>query len=146
MSNGNARTDLTAVFDTNLNVSGTILPDSLPGRVLSAWVNRVFSVITSERLVTEAADVLARDHIQARYQLIRTDIDRLLASLRAAIIEPLPLDALPVHCRDPEDDPVLACALPGDAGLLALDRHPALGRLRSVTPRAFFTLLGEPSI
>ena len=75
-------------------------------------------------------------------------VHAIIEGLRAARIEPLPLAVLPVHCRDPKDDMVLACALgaqaaylvTGDADLLALDGDPALGRLRIVTPRQFLAL------
>ncbi len=55
--------------------------------------------------------------------------------MRRSAITPLPLAALPVHCRDPKDDPSLAAALggnadyivTGDADLLVLDGHSTLG-------------------
>ena len=73
----------------------------------------------------------------------------MLAALQARLVHPLPRDALPIHCRDPKDDPVLACALgghadyivTGDADLLELAGHPDLGALRILTPRVFLTLL-----
>lgn len=57
----------------------------------------------------------------------------------------LPATDLPVHSRDPKDDPFLACALAGgcrypvtgDRELLALAGDPASGTLHIVTPRQF---------
>ena len=140
-----------AVLDTNELVSGTISRHGLPNRVLRAWQRDAFALVTSPDLVAEVADVLARPRIQQRYGLDRAEIDQLLAALSTAQVQPLSLDALPVHCRDAKDDPVLACALgggadfivTGDEDLLALDGHPALGRLRIVTPRTFLDLLEE---
>ncbi len=140
-----------AVLDTNLTVSGAISPHGLPNQVLRALQRDAFRLLSSRDLVEEVADVLGREHIRRRYRPDDPIVRAVLAAQQQAMIEPLPLDALPVHCRDPKDDPLLACALAGsadyivtgDADLLALDGHSALGRLRIVTPRAFLALLDE---
>ena len=140
-----------AVLDTNLIVSGAITPHGLPNHVLRALERDAFRLISSPDLAAEVRGVLSRPAIRERYRPDPTIVDAELAALEARMVRPLPLDALPVHCRDPKDDPVLACALggqadylvTGDADLLALDGHPALGALRIVTPRAFLDLLAQ---
>lgn len=135
---------LTVVFDTNLAVSGVLTPGGAPGQVFAAWRRGAFRAVTSAPLLAELTDVLSRPHIRAR---IPVGVPRLqvLADLEAFAVEPLPLNDLPIHSRDGDDDMVLACALgagadfivTGDADLLALDGAAALGNLRIVTPAAF---------
>jgi putative PIN family toxin of toxin-antitoxin system len=140
-----------AVLDANLVISGIINQHGPPNQVLRAFQRDAFTLIASDDLTGEVAQVLNRDKIRLRYRPDPATIRFVLASLRAARIQPLPLDALPVHCSDLKDDPILACALSGNADflvigdqdLLELDGHPAIGTLRIVTPRAFLDLLSN---
>ena len=144
-----ASTTPATVLDTNLTVSGAITPQGIPNRILRAYQRGACTLLSCPELVAELEAVLTRPAIRERYRPDPAIVAAILAGLRAAVVRPLPLDALPVHCRDPKDDPLLACALggqadylvTGDADLLALAGHPALGQLRIVTPRAFLTLL-----
>lgn len=146
-----ASSDLVVVLDTNLIVSGVLQPQGLPNRVLNSWLDHAFVVISSPSLAAETTDVLSRPSLRDRFKLNTAFVGRILAAIADALVQPIPLDMLPVRCRDPKDDPVLACALggnadfivSGDADLLELDRHPALGKLRIVTPRAFLELLSD---
>lgn len=140
-----------AVIDTNVTVSGTITPHGVPNRVLRALQNGAFTLVSSSEMEKEVVDVLTRDTIRERFRPAPQDVRAVLTALRAAVVRPLPLDDLPVRCRDPKDDKVLACALggnadfivTGDIDLLDLDGHPSLGNLRIVTPRVFLTVLDE---
>ena len=146
---GLSRTKPSAVTDTNLVVSGTITRSGTTNQVLRSWQQGRFQLMTSPALVAEAADVLNRPAIKDRYRLAQADIDELLTALAAVTVQPLPLEALPVHCRDADDDIVLAAALgggadyivTGDHALLELDGHPALRGLRIVTPADFLARL-----
>ena len=150
-----ADTTPAAVLDTNLTVSGAITPHGIPNRILRAYQRHAFTLLSSPELVAEIRDVLTRPKITERYRADTALVDALLAGLNAGLVRPLALDALPVHCRDPKDDHVLACALggqadylvTGDADLLVLDGHPALGSLRIITPRAFLAIVegSEPA-
>jgi uncharacterized protein len=138
-----------AVLDANLIISGLISQHGPPNQVFQAFQRDAFVLVSSQALTAEVAQVVTRDKIRLRYKPNPATIRFVLASLRTAEVQPLPLTALPVHCSDPKDDPILACALAGeadyivtgDADLLELDGHPALGTLRIVTPRAFLELL-----
>ena len=146
---GSAPPELRAVLDTNVLTSGTVSPTGAPAQVLEAWRHGVFTLVTSSALIAELVDVLHRPKLLDSYGLTTTDIDQLAAALAAFTVDPLPLDALPVHSRDSDDDHVLACALggradyivSGDPHLTELDQHPALLPLRIVTPRAFIERL-----
>ena len=142
---------ISAVLDANLIVSGTIVRHGIPNRILRAWLSDAFDLISSSFLTAEVADVLARPRIQERYRPDPRDVQLILDALAVAESQPIDLDDLPVHCRDADDDPGLACALGGHAGyivtgdkdLLDLDGHPALGPLRIITARAFFDILAS---
>ncbi len=142
-----------AVLDANLIISGAISPHGIPNRILRAYQRPAFTLISSPDLVAEVRDISNRPRISERYSPDSVLVHALLAGLRAGMVRSLPLDALPVRCRDPKDDHVLACALggkadylvTGDDDLLSLDGYPALGQLRIVTPRSFLVLVaGEP--
>jgi putative PIN family toxin of toxin-antitoxin system len=140
-----------ATLDTNLIISGAITPHGIPNRILRALERRAFTLVAAPEIGAEVRDVLHRPKIQERYRPAPAIVQAVLAALRAAEVRPLPLDALPIHCRDRKDDHLLACALggeadylvTGDTDLLALDGHLALGRLRIVTPRFFLGLLED---
>jgi putative PIN family toxin of toxin-antitoxin system len=105
---------LKVVIDTNLFVRGLLKgPVTLP--LIQAWREERFQLVTSEKLLTELFEVLARPKF-ARY--FTTDDVRQLGRLiyeRAEVIEPT------VHinlCRDPKDDIFLDVAIAGKAAYL----------------------------
>lgn len=130
-----------AVIDTNVIVSGLILPRGAPGEILRALRDRRYLAIVSRPILEEIAAILARDWLQERYGIQDDDIRdflRLLA-LRSEFVEPAAEIRL---CRDPHDDKFLEAAaeghadriVTGDADLLALS---AVGATSIVTPTAF---------
>jgi putative PIN family toxin of toxin-antitoxin system len=139
------------VLDSNLIVSGAISPHGLSNQAPRAFQRGAYTLICSQDLADEIADVLTRDSIRGRFQTDPVIVESILAALRAATVRPLTIGALPVHCRDPRDVKVLARTLgggadflvTGDADLLSLDRHPGLGSPRILTPRAFLEALTE---
>lgn len=132
--------------DTTVLVSAFI-GSGLPARVVRDWQARLFVLVVSAPIIAEYADVLRRPAIRLRYDLDAEDVADFLEDIRvrAVLVVPPPETLLPLHSRDPKDDLFLACALAGacdhlvtgDLDLLTLDRHPALGSLRIVTPRTF---------
>jgi uncharacterized protein len=136
--------------DTNLLISGFIRSGTAPRRLLRAWLQGVVRLVMSAELHAEVVDVLQRPKF-ARY-----DFDtQLMADVLGALatsepVEPLTEPDLPLRCRDPKDNMVLACALAarvdyivtGDTDLLVLDGCPALGTIRVVTVRDFLLRIG----
>lgn len=144
-----AKTAPRIVIDTNLVTSAEITRTGRPALVLDAWrAGRCF-LVASEDLVAEVADVLSRTKLRERYHFSDQRTAALLGAMMAAIEPALSISDLPVHCRDPKDDKVLAAALgaradyviTGDGDLLTLDGRPALGSLRIVTPAQFLDIL-----
>lgn len=130
-----------AVVDTNVVVSGLILPRRAPGEVLRALRDRRYLAVVSRPILEEIAAVLARSWLQERYGLEDDDVRdflRLLA-LRSEYVEP----STEIHrCRDPHDDKFLEAAeagradrlVTGDTDLLDLG---SIGAAVIVTPAAF---------
>jgi len=123
------------VLDTNVLVSGLMLPDSVPGRIVAAWRGAQFELAMSEPLLDEIGRVLSYSKIQGRLRWGGDEIARFLLLLRfKAEIVDIENENARVP-RDPGDDPVLAtllaaeadCLVSGDGDLLALrDRYPIL--------------------
>ena len=54
------------VLDTNVLLSGLMLPDGTPGKIVNAWRRRQFSLALSEPMLEEVARVLAYPKIRKR--------------------------------------------------------------------------------
>jgi putative PIN family toxin of toxin-antitoxin system len=121
------------VLDTNVLVSGLMLPDSVPGRIVAAWRGAQFELVLSESLLDEIGRVLSYPKIQGRLRWGQDEIARFLLLLRfKADIVDITGEKASVP-RDPGDDPILAtllaadadCLVSGDGDLLAMrDRFP----------------------
>ena len=123
------------VLDTNVLVSGLMLPDSVPGRIVAAWRSAQIELAISEPLLDEIGRVLSYPKIQERLRWGQDEIARFLLLLRfKADVVDITGEKASVP-SDPGDDPVLAallaagadCLVSGDGDLLALrDRFPIL--------------------
>ena len=139
------------VIDTNIFVSGVLVKQGNPNRLLRSWQRGAIHLITTPTLLAEVERTLHRDRIRRKYQIPEEEIVELVASLREAE-EGVLQEEIPLASRDIKDDPFLATALgsgadylvTGDEDLLVLGGHPALGTLQIVSVRDFLTLLEEP--
>jgi len=132
------------IVDTNILLSALIRRDSLPGRILEAWFDDRFVLLTHPLQLAELRAVTRRPRIRT---LIRPpEAGRLVNQIRA-LAEPV--TGLPPTRRsdDPADDFLLAMSEAGQAdylvtgdkaGLLALGRHHVT---RILTARAFLDVL-----
>lgn len=107
-----------AVVDTNLWISAVLNPAGLPAAVRSALQGRRFTLVTSEPLLTEVAEVLARRRFAQRYGVAERDIAELVALLRERA-EVVAVTGTVQLCRDPDDDIVIETARTGRADALA---------------------------
>ena len=139
---------LKVVLDTNVLVSGLISNQGPPRQIVDAWLEGRFTLVTSLYLVEELAHVLTYPRIAERIRLDEPEVDTILAALLSeAEMAPGELE-LPGVTRDPKDDPVVACAVEGDAGyivsgdqdLLVLGEYEGI---EVVTPRRFVEIVGE---
>ena len=121
------------VLDTNILVSGLMFPDGTPGRVVAAWFDAEFDVVSSREQLTEIGRVLGYPKIR---RVLKWDVDRIERFLRllhgrVEIVEP---ESTAVDTpRDPDDAPILGTLVAaeadflvtGDRDLLSLrDRYP----------------------
>lgn len=139
---------LRAVVDTNTLVSGLISPLGAPARIVHHWQQGDFLLLTSPVLLDELRRVLEYPRIADRLGWSSAERRRFLDHLTTlALLTPGTL-RLPGATRDPQDDPVVACAVEGgadcivsgDDDLLALRVYQGV---RIVTPREFLALLEE---
>lgn len=136
---------VSAVLDTNILVSGTIVPAGAPAAALDAWRRGAFLLLTSDEQLDELARTLRRPRFAEKYGVTEDVIARLRQSAHLLA----PLAPLPLTVRDRDDERILAIALgggaaylvSGDDDLLSLAGDTRLGTLRIVTVRDFLVLL-----
>ncbi len=106
------------VLDTNIFLSGLMLPESQPGKILSAWRSSAFELVLSEAMLIEITRVLAYPKIRKRIHWSDEAIDHFISLLRfnAEIVNIDGVDA--VVPRDADDAPVLAALIAADADYL----------------------------
>ncbi len=133
---------LRVMLDTNVLVSGLAYPGSVPGRIVAAWREGGLDVVLSRYTLDEMARVLPR---LSRVALSAAEIRDLADSFMFLVDVVEPSAAQDEQLRDPNDQPVLATLVAGDADylitgdqdFLALaDRHPIL------TPAQFWARHG----
>ncbi|OAN52988.1 DNA-binding protein [Paramagnetospirillum marisnigri] len=130
---------LRVVLDTNVLVSGLAYPNSVPGRIVTAWRQGGLDVVLSRYILDELARVLPR----LNHRLNWTDADFAdlmdILALTADLVEPdTGTDA---RLRDHADQPVLGTLVAakadylvtGDRDLLALAEHYPI-----ISPVAFW--------
>lgn len=116
------------VLDSNVFISGLMLPQSTPGKILSAWNNRQFDLVLSEPMLNEISRVLSYPKISRRTGWSDDKVFRYISLLRfeADIVSVEGIVA--VVPGDPNDVPILAtllaskadCLVSGDEHLLCL--------------------------
>jgi len=122
------------VLDTNIFLSGLMLPRSQPGKILTAWRSSAFELVLSEPMLAEIARVLAYPKIRKRIGWSDEEIEHFVSLLRfqAEVINIDGIDA--VVPRDADDASVLAaliashadCLVSGDQDLLSLKERYAI--------------------
>lgn len=139
---------LRAVVDTNVLISGTIRRSGHPNRIINAWREGLFVLVTSESLIEEAARVFRYPKISGKYGLTEERISRILKSLqRYALITPGKL-RINVIKEDPDDNQVVVaaveagadCMVSGDPHLLNLGSYRGI---EVVPPKQFVKMLGS---
>jgi uncharacterized protein len=116
------------VLDTNVILSGLMYPDSIPGRIVRAWRDGHFDVVTSVEQLAEIGRTLAYPKIR---KVLRWDDERIGQFLRQLFLRTevfVLAGQAGEGLRDPDDAPILQTLLQsgaevlvsGDGDLLAL--------------------------
>jgi putative PIN family toxin of toxin-antitoxin system len=126
------------VLDTNVLVSGLMVPDHAPGRIVDLLRAGDVRLAVDDRIMAEYEEVLARPRFRSYFRL--EESERIMGFIRA--------DSLPVVCTkaigglpDPKDAPFAEAALAAGAPLITGNtRHfpaEALGGVRVLTAVEF---------
>lgn len=137
------------VLDTNVLISGMLLPKSVPGQIVQAWRKAQYTLVVSEKMLEEIERVLKYPKIQRRLNWSVEQTERYISLLRfytdvvsiAETLEALPPDVL----RDPNDIPILATLLAGSADWLVTgddDLHAVRENYPICSPAEFLSMLG----
>lgn len=136
-----------AVLDTNVMVSGILSAKGAPGRILTAWFEDRFHLVTSLPILKELDRVLRYPKISRRHGWSDARVLEFVEDVQSlAILVPGEL-RLKVIAEDPSDDRYLECAIEGEAGyVVSGDRHlvglAGYEGVEILSPRAFLDLLG----
>ena len=78
------------VIDTNVFVSGLMLPASVPGRILAAAIVGGFEIVLCEAMLEEIFAALRYTKVRTRIALSDNELDRYVQALRfvADVIDP----------------------------------------------------------
>jgi putative PIN family toxin of toxin-antitoxin system len=128
---------LRVVLDTNVLVSGLAYPESVPGRILSAWQKGALGVVLSRYILDEMMRALPR---LKRIKLSPAEIRDLADSFMfiAEIVEPS--GKIEKALRDRADTPVLQTLLAAQADYMITGDKDllALAEKYSIVPPAVF--------
>lgn len=113
-----------AVLDANVFVSGILSEEGIPGKILRAWRDERFHLVTSEAILQEIGRVLRYPKISRRHGWPEKEVARFIEDVRhLAVLTPGEL-TLSIVAEDPSDNRYLECALEGDAEyIVSGDRH-----------------------
>ena len=135
---------LRIVIDTNVLISGALLPDSLPGKAVREVVLHHLSLI-SEATYAEVESRLLLDKFD-KYASKQERLYFLQILLLAA--KRIPVTTAIFDCRDPKDNKFLELAVDGQANSIVtgdtdlLTLHP-FRAVDILTPRAFLEQIGS---
>lgn len=136
------------VLDANVVVSAILNPHGHPARILAAWRDASFTLVTSQAILDEIERVLRYPRLQKWHGWPADQITDFIAELADLAVVAPAVTHIAEGAEDPDDNKYLACAVDGGAGyIVSGDEH--LLKLREyrhipiVTPRLFWEKLIE---
>ncbi len=132
------------VIDTGILIAALITKDTPPDQIYQAWRKRRFELVTSEWQLGEFRRVSRYPKLRKYLQPV--EAGNLINGLRhlAFLLDDLPDVDL---SKDPDDNPLLAMAIAGEADyLISGDKRDVLAlkkvdKTRIITARRFLTIL-----
>ena|SRR5437899_1315446 len=137
-----------AVLDANVLVSSILSRSGNPGKILQAWREDQFDLVTSRSIIDEVARVFQYPRIAKRHGRTPSEIQGFLEELRGSAILVSGRITLSVLEADPSDDRYLECAVEGEAEFIVSgDRHlldlEEYQGIEILSPRAFMQRLKD---
>lgn len=109
---------LTAVLDTQIILRGaSSTPPSITAKIYAAWDAGRFTLLISEPILTEVADVLGRPEVLRKLRMTPIEAVALIEILRRQSTLVTPTVRIK-RSRDPDDDKFLDCAAAGGANCI----------------------------
>lgn len=135
-----------AVVDTNTVLSSLISEGGNPARILWHWRQGSFTLVLSETILAEMADVLTRPAITKKHKRSPAQIQARLRGFRQFGLVVEPAEALQVVDEDPDDDMLFEAAVAGQAHFIVSGdaRVQAVKEYQGIvvlSPAAFVVLL-----
>lgn len=126
------------LLDTNVIISGFLSAKGPPGQLLQAWLDGRFDLVTSPTQLVELERALSYEKLRDRINSdqVRDFVDNI--DVMAVVVSSVPTLT---RSPDPDDNPILATAIAGQADLIVSGDKPhmlALGEVEGipiVTPR-----------
>src|SRR5438874_924620 len=106
-----------AVVDTNVWTRAYLNVLGPAGQVAQALLDDQFTLVTSEVLLEELAEVLSRRRVVRKHRRSQSEITEFVDGLRAGA-ETVPLTGGVHVCRDPDDDALIEAAERGGVDCL----------------------------
>ena len=131
------------VLDTSVFVSALLVKEGVPARILGAWRDRHFLLVSSRQIIGEIRSTLSYPRIRAKYPITDEDVEALVELVeKEAVLAPATSDVSDAGVRDPDDAHVLAAAadVEADALVTSDDDLLVLGSYRGtpiLKPRQF---------
>lgn len=140
------------VLDTNVFISGLLLPQSIPGRIVQAWRQAQYTLVVSNFMLVEIERVLNYPKIRRRLNWSNEKVEGYISMLRfytdvisvSEVMPSLPQDLI----RDSNDLPILATFIAGSADWLVTgdeDLHAVREQYPICSPADFLAMLGPQS-
>lgn len=135
-----------AVLDANVVVSAILSPKGIPAKVLTAWREERFHLLSSAAILEEIERVLHYPKIVKRHRWPEECIQTFIEDLAYLAIPTPGKLRLNVIKDDPADDRYLECAVEGEADyIVSGDRHlldlQEYQGIQVLSPRAFLEAL-----
>lgn len=106
------------VLDTNVMMSGLMLPNSKPGKILAAWHNNDFELVLSNESLVEIEKVLSYPKIKKRLKWDNSELKNYITFMQFFSTMVDIKDIKVSVPRDPNDDFILATYLAARADYL----------------------------
>jgi putative PIN family toxin of toxin-antitoxin system len=106
-----------AVVDTSILVRAVIRPQGTVGPVLEHLATRAYTLVDTDELLAELADVLGRQRLRERFG-VSAERARLVLAAVERYGEQVTVERRITACRDSKDDKVLEAAVAGRADVI----------------------------